>query len=67
MKTVNASVADIAYALRSLEILATAIVKGFETDPGHSDLDNEQPINVSMTLGDYRKARNVLHALKAKP
>lgn len=27
---------------------------GFTYDPGHSDLDNEQPIHVKVTLGDWR-------------
>jgi hypothetical protein len=35
---------------------ATAIIKGYNYDPGDSDLDNEQPISVRMTLGDYRRA-----------
>ena len=29
---------------------------GYKTDPGTSDLDDEQPIAVWMTLGDYRRA-----------
>ncbi len=33
-----------------------AVCDGFIYDPGHSDLDNEQPISVRMTLGDYRRA-----------
>ena len=35
------------------------ILSGFTYDPGHSDLDDEQPITVRMTLGDYRKVRNM--------
>lgn len=37
--------------------LAQAVVDGFTYDPGTSDLDNEQPITVRMTLGQYRKAQ----------
>jgi hypothetical protein len=33
-----------------------AIVDGYDYNPGDSDLDNEQPIHVRMTLGDYRRA-----------
>ena len=44
---------------------AQIIVSGFEYNPGHSDLDNEQPIHVSMTLGDYRKARLAAHRAAA--
>ena len=36
--------------------LVQTIVSGFTYDPGHSDLDDEQPIHVRMTLGDYRAA-----------
>ena len=37
------------------------IVKaGFDEDPGTSDLDDEQPICVRMTLGDYRRIKRVL-------
>ncbi len=41
-----------------------AVADGMDYDPGHSDLDNEQPINVSMTLGDYRKAKRLLYELR---
>lgn len=40
----------------STQHLIRAVVAGFTYDPGHSDLDNEQPITVQMTLGDYRLA-----------
>lgn len=34
------------------------IVAGYDYNPaGLHDLDDEQPIHVSMTLGDYRRAR----------
>ncbi len=36
--------------------LIRAVVAGMEYNPGHSDLDDEQPITVRMTLGDYRLA-----------
>lgn len=32
----------------------------FTYDPGHSDLDNEQPINITVTLGDWRKLHFVM-------
>ena len=31
-------------------------LQGYTYDPGDSDLDNEQPIHVTATLGDYRLA-----------
>lgn len=36
--------------------LIRAVVAGYPYNPGHSDLDDEQPIHVRMTLGDYRLA-----------
>lgn len=36
--------------------LLDAVCNGFTTDPGTSDLYDEQPIHVSITLGDYRRA-----------
>jgi hypothetical protein len=36
-----------------------AVVAGYDYDPGSSDLDDEQPIHVQMTLGDYRKAKRL--------
>jgi hypothetical protein len=49
---------------RNAKPLLQAIVDGFTYDPGHSDLDNEQPISVRMTLGDYRRASNLLYEVK---
>jgi hypothetical protein len=37
-----------------------AVARGFKYDIGHSDLDDAQPITVTMTLGDYRKACRLL-------
>jgi hypothetical protein len=39
--------------------LIQVIVSGFTYDPGHSDLDDCQPIHVRMTLGEYRAACKV--------
>ncbi len=43
--------------------LVKAITEGFDYDPGHSDLDNDQPITVRMTLGDYLLACRLLYEL----
>ncbi len=40
--------------------LLRVIKDGYDYNPGSSDLDNEQPIHVSMHLGDYRKAYRLL-------
>lgn len=39
----------------SLHDAAKKIRDAFTYDPGHSDLDNEQPISIHCTLGDWRK------------
>jgi hypothetical protein len=44
--------------------LLKAIVNGMYYDPGHSDLDNEQPVNVSIPLGAYRLAERLLYKLE---
>ena len=49
---------------RNVLSIVEAIVNGMVYDPGHSDLDDEQPINVRMTLGDYRAASRLLYELK---
>lgn len=35
----------------------------FHYDPGHSDLDDEQPISISVTLGDWRKLDHALSSV----
>jgi hypothetical protein len=44
------------FLARDVLPLVLAVQGGFVYDPGQSDLDDEQPIHVSMTLGDYRRA-----------
>jgi hypothetical protein len=50
--------------LRDILPLLEAVTKGYTYDPGSSDLDDEQPIHVSMTLGEYRRAVRMLYELK---
>ncbi len=49
---------------RDVTPLVRAVVNGMNYDPGHSDLDDEQPIYVSMPLGEYRRATRLLHELE---
>lgn len=44
--------------------LLTAVCDGMKYTPGHSDLDDEQPISVRMSLGDYRKASMLKYDLE---
>jgi hypothetical protein len=43
--------------------LVKAVHDGFTPDPGTSDLDNEQPITVRMSLGEYRRAERLYYEL----
>jgi len=40
--------------------VAKRIRDAFTYDPGHSDLDNEQPIHVRVTLGAWRRLNGLL-------
>lgn len=46
---------------RDVAPLLKAVKDGYTYDPGSSDLDDEQPINVRLTLGEYRRACRLLH------
>jgi hypothetical protein len=45
----------------SLVDAAKAIRDAFHYDPGHSDLDDEQPIHIHVTLGDWRRLNHALY------
>ena len=51
------------FLIRDVAPLVSAVVNGYRYTPGDSDLDNEQPIWVRMTLGDYRRAARLIHKL----
>lgn len=51
--------------LKALAEAAKPFVEGFTYDPGHSDLDNEQPIHVRVMLGDWRRLHHVLRSILA--
>lgn len=53
------------YAL--LMNVASRIRNSFEYNPGHSDLDNEQPIHLRVTLREWRELNYVLNALQREP
>lgn len=48
--------------IEDLEIALRPFVEAFAkvTNPGDSDLDNEQPYHITVTLGDLRLARRTL-------
>lgn len=52
---------QIQFLSRNILPVLKAVCEGFTYDPGHSDLDDEQPIHVRMTLGDYRRASRLKH------
>ena len=39
--------------------LVNRLLAGYTYDPGSSDLDDEQPITLRITLGDYRELRHL--------
>lgn len=52
----------IAHDLETLRTAATTIRNAYPTDPGTWDLDDEQPIYISTTLGAFRALDRALHA-----
>lgn len=49
-------------AVSALTEAAKPFRDAFNYDPGHSDLDNEQPIHVRVTLGDWRRLNMALRS-----
>ena len=47
---------QLGFLARDVFPVLRAVKEGFVYDPGTSDLDDEQPIWVRMSLGDYRRA-----------
>ncbi len=41
-----------------------AAVGGFAENPGHSDLDDVQPITLHVTLGSWRKWKNIISRIE---
>jgi hypothetical protein len=50
----------IRFLSRDVLPLLQAVKDGYDYDPGDSDSDDEQPIRVSITLGEYRRAVRLL-------
>lgn len=50
--------------IRAALLAVKPFVDGFTYNPGHSDLDNEQPIHITVTLGDWRKLNWALSGLR---
>ena len=50
---------QLSYLISNVSPILIAVCDGYDYDPGDSDLDDEQPITVRMTLGEYRRARNL--------
>ena len=46
--------------LDNLTDAAAKFRDAFTYDPGHSDLDDEQPITITVTLGDWRRLNMLL-------
>jgi hypothetical protein len=50
---------DESYVAHEARHIINAVCLGFNADPGHSDLDDSQPITIRLTLGDYRRALRI--------
>ena len=46
--------------------LIKAVRDGYDYDPGSSDLDDEQPIVVRISLGEYRRASRLYFELNKR-
>ena len=55
--------AELHWRVKSLEEALADVVSRFEDHPGISDLDDEQPITVRMSLGEYRRATRLYYEL----
>ena len=47
--------------MKNLADVARKFRDAFKYNPGHSDLDREQPITITVTLGDWRDLNYLLH------
>jgi hypothetical protein len=55
---------QLGFLVRDVLPVLKAVASGYTYDPGSSDLDDEQPIHVRMTLGDYRRASRLKFELE---
>ncbi len=55
---------QLGFLVRDVLPVLKAVTAGYVYDPGSSDLDNEQPIHVRMTLGEYRRASRLKFELE---
>lgn len=59
-RIVNTQTTPAEVDLRQLNPLLRKIATASTCDPGETDLDDEQPVGLSITLGDVRRARRLL-------
>lgn len=53
--------------IRKALLHAAPFRDAFHYNPGHSDLDNEQPITITVTLGDWRRLNYILNGFGIYP
>ena len=53
-------IGQIALREKMREIALQPFLDGYNYNPGDDDLDNEQPISIRVTLGDYRRLRSII-------
>ena len=52
------------FLARNILPLLEAICAGYDYNAGSSDLDDEQPITLRLSLGDYRHANRLRYELR---
>lgn len=62
MKATDAQ--QLRFLARDILPVLNEVVAGYNYCPGDSDLDNEQPIHVRMTLREYRRACRLKYELE---
>jgi hypothetical protein len=55
---------QLGFLSRDVYPVLKAVRAGYDYNPGDSDLDDEQPIYVRMTLGNYRRANRLAFELE---
>jgi hypothetical protein len=55
---------QVRFLARDVLPIVKAVCEGFTPDPGTSDLDDEQPVHITIPLGEYRRAVRLLHELE---
>lgn len=53
------------FLARDIKPLLDEVVRAYDYNPGSSDLDDEQPVTLTVTLGAYRRASRLKYQIEA--